>query len=130
MKKVDNERVNLIMEYVTKNHNLLPEERRELVHYALKLNKENVMSEKEDSFENVFEDFKRLNEYMKSSNFTKLTERRFNDMRKILEYIKKYIREPDSEIVDEISRLLDKLYLEMDLPIRKSSSIENKIKRG
>ena len=118
------------MEYITKNQNLMPEERRQLVHYALQLNKENVLLEKEESFENVFEDFKRLNEYMKYSNYTQITERRFNDMRMILGYINQYVSNHNSEIVNKISSELDKLYLEMDLPIRKSSSIENKIKRG
>lgn len=132
MKKSYNGSVNRIMNYIDNNKNITPVEKRMLLNYAAQLyiNKvENIQNEK---IELILKDIKYLNNHLKESDDTSIVRSKLDDEIKIFELLNDYYKNNQLHL-EEISFLLDKLYLDTDLKIRSNSSLsynlEKKLKK-
>ena len=122
MQKSNNESYNRILEYILNNPNIEEDERRTLISYATILKSSNVENIETENIETILADLKRLNESLKSSNDTSLVAKRIEEELEIFEMINNHYKLGEQNL-ELISYMLDKLYMDTDLKVRKGSSL-------
>lgn len=122
MKKSNNLSYNRIIEYINDNPNLDKKKKRILISYATQLNKYNIENKENENIKEILEDIKKLNIHLKTQSNTSLALERFERVLNIFEKLLD-VQELNDDELKAISYELDKLYMEMDLKIRKNSSL-------
>ena len=98
-----------------------PEEIKFLIEFKNKMKKQNIYNESQITKEELIKDIINLKDYIADNNTS------FNIKRNYLLYsLLKRVNNDDDLL--EVSYLVDKLYMEYDLPIREKSAVVSKLK--
>lgn len=112
----------LIVSYIKENKETMnPEEIKFLIEFKNKMKKQNIYNESQITKEELIKDIINLKDYIADNNTS------FNIKRNYLLYsLLKRVNNDDDLL--EVSYLVDKLYMEYDLPIREKSAVVSKLK--
>lgn len=127
MKKSNSESYNRIMDCLIKNENISEKEKMFLVKYATKLYANSVENVEKENIGDILSDLKVLNDNLKECNNTSISQKRIGDILELLNKITDYYN--GNIMIDEISYKLDELYLKLDLPVRKKSSMSYNLEK-
>lgn len=127
MKKSNNQSYDRIIEYVQNNPMLNPADKRNLIMYATQLYINGIENKENETAEDILRDLATLNRKLKTSANTSIVSKRLEREMEIIEQIGEYYK--SGKNLEKISYELDKLYLESDMSIRKSSSLSYNLKK-
>ena len=129
MKKISNESYNRIMEYIKSEQNISSEKQRQLVKYATLLYVNDVENVEQESINDIAQSLKCIALELQKGTDTKITS---NRLKKTAILISLLCDCMDSETLNlsEISYEVDKLYLDLNLPIRKTSSLSYNLSKN
>lgn len=122
MKKSNNLSYNRIIEYINNNSDLEKNKKRFLISYATQLNEYDIENKETENVKDLLQDIKYLNFYLKIQKTTPISLERFEKLLNIFERLLN-ISNLDDYDIKEISYELDKLHMDMDLKVRKNSSL-------
>lgn len=122
MKKVANKSYNRIMDYIKNEENINEEKKRLLVKYATLLYVNNIENVEFESINDIAKSIKCITVELQKGIDNQITT---NRLKKTAIIISELCDRLDSKSLDlsEISYEIDKMYLDLNLPIRKSSSL-------
>lgn len=127
MKVVDNQSYNRIIQFLNAEKNLDEMERRYLIYYATQLYKSNVENVENEKIQDIYDALRELSSTLIDCADNSITSKRINDIVDILQKISS--SELDAELLSEVSYSVDKLYCDVDLPVRKNSSLSYNLVR-
>lgn len=112
----------LIVSYIRENKETMkPEEVKFLIEFKNKLKKQNICNESQITKEELINDILNLKNYIADNNTSVNIKRNY-----LLYSLLKRVNNDDDLL--EASYLVDKLYMEYDLPIREKSAVVSKLK--
>lgn len=122
MKKTNNSSYNRIIIFLKENPNINTEEKRILISYATQLLKSNIENQQTENISDMLCDLRYVNNILKLQNQTTLNFERFQKLVDIFQMITDFYNSKEINL-EEISYQLDKLYIDMDLKVRKNSCL-------
>lgn len=127
MRKSGNSSYDRIINYIYNTPELSQEDKRFLLHYASHLIMNKVENAPDESIEEILDGIRLFNEAMKRSVRTSIVEERLEREIHLLNMINEYYKGNDNK--EQIGYELDKLYLESDMGIRRSSSLSHSLEK-
>lgn len=127
MRKSGNSSYDRIINYIYNTPELSQEDKRFLLHYASRLIMNKVENAPDESIEEILDGIRSFNETMKRSVRTSIVEERIEREIHLLNMINEYYKGNDNK--EQIGYELDKLYLESDMGIRRSSSLSHSLEK-
>ena len=122
MKKTNNSSYNRIIIFLKENPNINTEEKRILISYATQLLKSNIENQQTENISDMLCDLRYVNNILKLQKQTTLNFERFQKLVDIFQMITDFYNSKEINL-EEISYQLDKLYIDMDLKVRKNSCL-------